>query len=121
MIAGALQSGVSFNMIHKETMFKVDIFPLKNRPFDLSKLERRLAYELASELTRKAYIASPEDNILSKLEWYRLGGEISDRQWNDVLNVLKVQGANIDTAYLEKWAQKLGLFDLLVQALDIIK
>ncbi len=118
MIAGALQSGISFNMIHKETMFKVDVFPLKNRPFDLSQLERRVAYELASEPTRKAYIASPEDNILSKLEWYRLGGEISDRQWIDVLNVLRIQGADIDIAYLKKWAKKLKLLDLLVRALD---
>lgn len=118
MIAGALQSGISFNMIHKETMFKVDVFPLKNRPFDLSQLERRVAYELASEPTRKAYIASPEDNILSKLEWYRLGGEISDRQWIDVLNVLRIQGADIDIAYLKKWAKKLNLLDLLVRALD---
>ena len=121
MIFGALQAGISFNMIHKATMFKVDIFPLKKRPFDLSQLERRIAYELASEPSRKAYIASPEDNILSKLEWYRLGGEISDRQWTDVLNVLKIQGADIDIAYLRKWAERLDLLDLLERALNDIR
>ena len=121
MIVSALQHGISFNLIHKETMFKVDIFPLKDRPFDRSQLKRRTAYELASEPTRKAYIASPEDNILSKLEWYRLGGELSDRQWNDVLNVLKVQGETIDIAYLKKWAKALGLDDLLTRVLDKAK
>jgi len=49
-------------------------------------------------------MASAEDTVLSKLEWYRLGGETSDRQWRDLLNVLKVQGERIDTVYLRHWA-----------------
>ena len=56
--------------------------------------------------------------MLAKLQWYRDGGGVSDRQWNDVLGVLKVQGATLDRAYLEEWARELGLTDLLRRALE---
>ena len=118
MIDSALRQMISFNLIHKETMFKVDIFPAKNRPFDRSQFERRSAHVLAESPERKAFIASPEDNILAKLEWYRLGGEISDRQWQDIINVIKIQGERLDQAYLQYWAKKLGVADLLQSALE---
>jgi len=73
MILNSVSDGMSFKIIHKETMFKVDIFPSKGRVLDRSQFERRTAYALSDESSQKAYIASPEDNILSKLEWYRLG------------------------------------------------
>jgi hypothetical protein len=60
--------------------------------------------------------ASPEDTLLHKLVWYRLGNEISDRQWSDILGVLRIQGDGIDTEYLERWAPQLGVTDLLVRA-----
>jgi hypothetical protein len=118
MIRSAVKRGISFNLIHKATMFKVDIFPSKNRPFEQSQFKRRVAYTLADDLEETAYVASPEDNILAKLEWYRLGGEISDRQWQDILNVIKIQGDRLDQVYLEKWADKLEVGDLLQRALD---
>ena len=120
MIHNALHQGISFNLIHKQTMFKVDIFPARNRAFDRAQIERRAAYTLAEESRQTAYVASPEDIILSKLEWYRLGGEISDRQWQDVLNVLKIQGERIDRSYLEYWGEQLGVSDLLARALQQI-
>ena len=80
MIRNALRQGISFNLIHKQTMFKVDIFPAGDRAYDRAQFERRAAYTLAEESGQTAYVASPEDNILSKLEWCRLGGEISERQ-----------------------------------------
>jgi hypothetical protein len=58
--------------------------------------------------TRVFYVASPEDTILHKLEWYRIGNEISDRQWNDILGVLKVRGKTLDLTYLRQWASQLG-------------
>ncbi len=61
--------------------------------------------------------ASPEDTILNKLEWYKMGGEVSDRQWNDILGVLKVQGAALDMNYLQRWAAVLDVTDLLESAL----
>jgi hypothetical protein len=118
MIRSAVKRGISFNLIHKATMFKVDIFPSKNRPFEQSQFKRRVAYTLADDLKETAYVASPEDNILAKLEWYRLGGEVSDRQWQDILNVIKIQGDRLDQVYLEKWADQLKVSDLLQRALD---
>jgi hypothetical protein len=118
MIHNSVSKGMSFNLIHKETMFKVDIFPTKARAFDRSQFERRVAYTLSDESSQKAYIASPEDIILSKLEWYRMGGDVSDRQWQDILNVLKIQGDGIDRAYLTSWASELGISDILLCALE---
>lgn len=118
MIENAIRQGMSYNLIHKETMFKVDIFPVKNRAFDRSQFERRTAYVLADEPERMAYVASPEDNILAKLEWYRLGGEVSDRQWQDILSVLKIQGERIDRTYLQHWAEQLMVSNLLQRALE---
>lgn len=99
-------------------MFKVDIFPKSPRPFDQSQLERRISLLLAIDPERYAYIASPEDNILAKLDWYRKGGEVSDRQWQDVINVIRIQGDQLDLNYLQKWASQLGVADLLAQALS---
>ncbi len=118
MVRNAIQKGISFNLIHKATMFKVDIFPSKNRPFEQSQFKRRVAYTLADDLEETAFVASPEDNILAKLEWYRLGGEVSDRQWQDILNVIKIQGDRLDRTYLEKWASQLDVGDLLQRALN---
>lgn len=46
-----------------------------------------------------------------------MGGEVSDRQWNDILGVLKIQDTNLDMAYLQRWASSLGVADLLERAL----
>ena len=66
---------------------------------------------------RLFYVASPEGTILNKLEWYKLGGGVSDRQWNDILGVLKVHGTNLDMPYLHRWATVLEVADLLQTAL----
>ena len=117
MIQAAIRHQSSFNVIHRETMFKVDIFVRGQRPFDQAQFRRRTLYILAQEPERTAYFASPEDNILAKLVWYRQGGEVSDRQWRDVMNVIRVQGARLDLTYLRQWAVRLGVADLLERAL----
>jgi hypothetical protein len=58
-------------------------------------LERRVSSVIATDPEQRVYITSPEDVILSKLEWYRLGGEISDRQWRDIVGVLKTRASSI--------------------------
>lgn len=116
-IRDAVRHRGSFNIIHLETMFKVDIFVHKRRPFDHAQFERRTAQRVAIDPERSAYIASPEDTVLAKLEWYRMGGEVSDRQWRDLLGVLKVQGERLDLAYMRRWAAALSVADLLEQAL----
>jgi hypothetical protein len=113
----AIHEGGSCNLIHRETMFKVDIFFRKTRPFDQSQFERRERQSLSTEPERFVYVASAEDMILAKLEWYRLGGEVSERQWRDVQNILKVQAGRLDAAYLRQWAVQLNVLDLLEGAL----
>jgi hypothetical protein len=61
---------------------------------------------------------SAEDVILAKLDWFRLGGEVSERQWRDILGVLKTQQATLDIDYLQQWAQSLGVADLMEHALE---
>lgn len=117
MIADAIQRNSSFNLIHRETMFKVDVFIPRPRPFLQSQLDRaqRQTFSLETEISAK--FASPEDTILSKLEWYRMGGEISDRQWRDVIGVLKTRAGELDLEYLRKWGTELHVSDLLQRAL----
>jgi hypothetical protein len=116
-IADAVAARRCFNVIHLDTMVKVDIFVLKADPFGRSQLARRTGKQLSRGDPSLIDVASPEDTILAKLQWYREGGGVSDRQWNDVLGVLKVQGPALDRAYLDEWARELGLTDLLRQAL----
>jgi len=116
-IRDAIRRRSSFNVIHLETMFKVDVFARKRRPFDQAQFERRTAQVVATDPERTAYVASPEDTVLTKLEWYRMGGEVSDRQWRDAVGVLKVQGERLDLAYLRRWAAALEVADLLEKAL----
>ena len=117
MIRQAIRHRSSFNMIHLETMFKVDVFIHKERPFDRSQFERRVPQSLAAEPECTAYFSTAEDTILAKLEWYRLGGEVSERQWRDVQKVLKAQSGRLELHYLRRWAVQLGVSELLERAL----
>ena len=117
MIRDALQRHSSFNLIHYDTAFKADIFIPKARPFDAMHLERRISAVITNEPDEILYFTSPEDIILSKLEWYRMGGEVSDRQWRDIIGILKVKTGNLDMDYLHHWANELNIGDLLGGAL----
>jgi len=117
MIREAVRAHRSFNVIHLETMFKVDVFILGTGTFQRKEFSRRRSEIIAVEPERTAYIATPEDIVLSKLDWYRQGGQVSDRQWRDVLGVLKVQGDRLDLSYMRRWAVSLGLEQLLERAL----
>jgi hypothetical protein len=117
MMRDAIEHHSSFNLIHYETAFKVDIFIRKMRDFDTMQLERRRTSVIATDPEQSVYVTSPEDTILAKLEWYRMGGEVSDRQWRDILGVLKTRANELDLAYLRKWAGELNVSDLLERAL----
>ena len=118
-IFDAIQHHSSFNLIHLATAFKIDVFIAKERPFDKHQFTNRQLQVITDNPERSAYFASAEDTILAKLEWFRLGGETSDRQWRDVLGVIKVQGDRLDLTHLRKWAAELGVDDLLEKALAI--
>ena len=105
-----------FNLLHLDSMFKVDVFVCGTRPYDRIQLERRSRQILAEDSTREVFLPAPEDLILAKLEWYRAGGETSDRQWQDILGVLRRQGDRLDRAYLDRWAGVLGVASLLDRA-----
>jgi hypothetical protein len=115
MVRDAIRRHSSFNIIHQDTILKVDVFIPKSRLFDQEELHRVQSKVLEGS-DRTFFVASPEGTILNKLEWYRMGGEVSDRQWNDILGVLKVQGTNLDINYLQKWAANLNVTDLLERA-----
>lgn len=117
MMREAIQHHSSFNLIHYESAFKVDVFIRKARAFDQMQLERRRPSVIATDPEQSIYVTSPEDVVLSKLEWYRMGGEVSDRPWRDVLGVLKTRQGELELDYLRKWAGELKVGDLLERAL----
>lgn len=116
-VRDAVRRRDSFNVIHLETVFKVDIFIPKGRPFDRAQFERREKKVMTTDPERTAYVASAEDIVLAKLEWYQMGGGVSKRQWEDIQSVLKAQGDRLDLAYMRRWAAELGVADLLARAL----
>ncbi len=86
MIVDALKTKRSFNILHLETMLKIDVFILKDQPYHLKAFERKIKDKLEEDPAAiNVFICSPEDIILNKLEWYKLGGEISEHQWLDIL------------------------------------
>jgi hypothetical protein len=118
MISDAIRRRATFNLVHLATMLKVDVFIRKGRAFDVQSFERVVRKPLdVAEGARSFDLTTAEDIILHKLDWYRLGSEISERQWLDLVGVLKVQENAIDVAYLRHWASQLAVAELLERAL----
>jgi len=117
MIREAVARQSSFNIIHRESMFKVDVFIPRMRPFVKEQFVRARRTVLATEPLAEAVVATAEDTLLAKLEWYRMGGEASERQWRDVMGILMIQAENLDLHYLRRWAGELKVADLLEKAI----
>lgn len=119
MIQSAINNQTSFNMIHLETIIKIDIFILKADPFDQNVMRRAVAGTLnvGEAEPFQVQFSSPEDIILHKLSWFRMGGEQSERQWKDILGVLKIQQNSLDFEYMQIWAKQIKVDDLLERAL----
>jgi hypothetical protein len=118
MILDAINRRSTFNIIHLETMLKIDIFVAGEEAYQRESLHRRRKEILDEESGKEFFFSSPEDIILNKLDWYRKGEGLSERQWNDVVGVMRVQRDALDLGYLKKWAYELGLSDLLEKALS---
>ncbi len=117
-IEEALSRHSSFNLLHLATGIKVDIFILKTDPFNQTSFTRARGVQLDKTNTRQFRVDAPEDVLLQKLNWYRAAGGISEKQWLDVLGILKMQTEHLDRPYLTEWAGRLGLSELLNRAFD---
>jgi hypothetical protein len=112
----AIRHGLPYNVIHLDTMMKVDLIPLKKRAFTQEEA-RRAQPQVLEPGTLPLRVASAEDAVLTKLEWFEMGGRSSGRQWSDIIGILRRQGTAIDLSYLRRWADALGVRDLFEQAL----
>jgi hypothetical protein len=119
MMRQAIAANRAFNVIHFATSYKFDIFPAGSDPYTRAQFQRRRMGRFAIENESVDFqLASAEDSILSKLLWYKSGGNVSEQQWRDVLSVLVAQSGTLDLAYLHKWARHLDIHDLLARALN---
>ena len=96
---------------------KIDFFVKGTSAFDAAEFERRITTRLGQEPAREVFVKSAEDPVLRKLLSYRMGGEVSDRQWEDVRGIVAIQGERLDRAYLATWAERLALCDLFERLL----
>lgn len=110
----AVRQRRSWNIYYLPTAVKIDLFILQSSPFDSSEFSRRRSLELRPG--ESLVVKSPEDTVLRKLLWFQVGGGVSDRQWRDIVQVLRVSGASMDMTYLEQWAERLDVADLLARA-----
>jgi hypothetical protein len=117
LLEAATEQGL-VNVVHKRPFLKVDLHVRPRSGHHLAEMSRALRMQVGDSPKDQLRVATPEDVVLSKLRWYRLGGEISDRQWRDASGVLKHQAGKLDLAYLECWAGELGVADLLARALQ---
>jgi hypothetical protein len=106
----AVTSGESFNAVHFDSAIKVDFFVAGDDPFEAERLRSRQRIDMPNGVL---YVDTPEHTLLRKLEWFRRGGEISERQWRDVQAIARIQGDRLDLAHLRLWASRLGVMDLL--------
>lgn len=109
----ALDSGVSFNLIHRAAYLKVDVFPCTT-PFN-REAARRAEATMLPGADAPLRVATKEDILVAKLQWYRLGGETSDVQRRDIERLIALNRGTFDVAYVRRWAQALDVEDLLAK------
>ncbi len=115
-IESAIRAGRSFNLIHIPTALKVDIFPATTEfhAMQMSRATRITVFP--AEEAAEFPVASPEDVLVAKLQWYREGGEVSEKQWGDITGILATN-PSLDFPYMESWARRLGVIHLLARAI----
>ncbi|HAY68354.1 MAG TPA: hypothetical protein DCY82_08730 [Acidimicrobiaceae bacterium] len=111
--ARAVREKDSFNIIHNEGALKIDLFVLGDGLLDVNQINRRVLIEVPTQPLAELWITSPEDQVLRKLDWYRQGGESSDRQMRDIIAILTINSDRLDNTYLTDTAALVGLTELL--------
>jgi hypothetical protein len=117
MLRDALLSGRTCNIFFLPAVMKVDLFAVGSTQFDEAEFARRKAVPVRPS-GETLVLKTPEDTVLRKLLWFVAGGGVSDRQWRDIVEVLRVSGPGMDRAYLASWASRLGVDSLLEKARD---
>jgi hypothetical protein len=112
-VRGSIAAGRSFNVIHIGNALKVDVFPARE-PFHHTQLDRATVLPLGDDQI-PCVVATAEDILLAKLRWYRDGGEVSGRQWNDICGIL-TQNPDLDWEYVNLWAARLRVTEALARA-----
>jgi hypothetical protein len=95
-----------FNVIDRSTGWKIDLILRKDRPFSREEFRRRT---LQNVFGLTLYVVTPEDTILAKLEWYRMGQ--SEQQLRDVAGIIQSQRGRLDEQYIQHWADELDVVD----------
>ena len=111
-----LEDFASGQILNGESLDKVDLFLLKDEPYVQSQLSRKRMFEVSPG--HSLPFASAEDVVITKLRWFELGNRISDRQWNDIVQVLEIQQGELDEQYMARWAAHFGVLELLREAQD---
>jgi len=115
MLRTALLTASTANAFYLPLVLKIDFFGRGYEPFDESEFSRRRAVQIRPS-GETLMVKASEDTVLRKLLWYRAGGEVSDRQWRDIQSVLRISGDQMDESYLNSWAERLTVDDLLRKA-----
>jgi hypothetical protein len=112
----AVRRRSSFNLIDQVTFIKIDVFVPAPGPLGSGQLDRVRVVDIVPGAPPLP-ILGPEDVVLQKLRWFKMGGEVSDRQWRDILSVLRLSAGALDTDYLANTAENAGMRELLERAL----
>jgi len=115
MLRDALLHARSANAFYLPVVTKIDFFGRGYEPFDESEFSRRRPVVVRPS-GETIVVKSAEDTVLRKLLWFREGGAVSEKQWRDIVSVLRISGASMDDAYLTSWASRLELEALLQRA-----
>lgn len=113
----AIRGHSSFNLVDTATALKVDLFVVGDGLLDRMQIERRVLVSIPGS-RNGIWVTAAEDQVLRKLDWFRQGGSMSDRQWRDVVGILRIHGQSMDIDYLRTSASEIGLTDQVEEALQ---